>query len=102
MLQKKVTLCNKKLSKPHSLVEDVATKDKGWTMTELAAELEQLDTLCESLYRGFQEWLREYNVQKLKRENLEAKSKTDRRDRASFMDQEDREEYYGLLGNTDK
>ena len=59
MLQRKVTLCNEKISKLHSSVEDVATEDKGWTMTKLAAELEQLDTLCESLYRGFQEWLRE-------------------------------------------
>ena len=73
MLQRKVTLCNEKLSKLHSSIEDVATKENGWTMTKLAAELEKLDTLCENLYRGFQEWLREYEVQELKRENLEAK-----------------------------
>ena len=87
-------LYNDKLWKLHSLIEGVTTEEQGWTVTEPAAEFEQLDALYESLYRGFQEWLREFDVWKLKRENLETKSRTDRRDRASLMDQEDREEYY--------
>ena len=33
MLQRKVTLCNEKLNKLHSSISDVATQDKGWTMT---------------------------------------------------------------------
>ena len=94
MLQRKMTLCNDKLRKLYSSIEGVTTEEQGWTMTELTMEFEQLDALYESLYRGFQEWLREFDVQKLKRENLETKSRTDRRDRASLMDQEDREEYY--------
>ena len=45
MLQNKVALCNEKLSKSHSSLEEVATDEKGWTMIELDAELEQLDRL---------------------------------------------------------
>ena len=63
-------------------------------MTDLSTEFEKMDAQYEDLYRVFQEWLREFDVQKLKRENLETKSRADRIDRASVIDQEDREEYY--------
>ena len=54
-----------------------ATEEKGRTLAELTGELEQLDELYKNLYRTFQQWLREYNIHKLKRENLETKSKED-------------------------
>ena len=41
-------------------------------------------------------------MHKLKRENLEAKSKEDRKDRASFMDKEDKEEYLGLFSGDEE
>ena len=73
MIQKKVTLYNEKLGKLHTSLDEVATKEKGWRMAELTGELEQLDELYENLYRGFQQWLRKYNIHRLKRENLETK-----------------------------
>ena len=62
MIEKKVTLCNEKLGKLNTLLYEVATNEKGWTMSELIGELEQLDELFENLYRGFQQWCKEYNV----------------------------------------
>ena len=60
-------------------------------MEYLTTEFEQMETQYEGLYRNFQEYLREFEVQKLKRENLESKSKMDRRDRIFLMEDEDRE-----------
>ena len=51
-----------------------------------------METQYEGLYRSFQEYHREFEVQKVKRGNLESKSKMDRRDRISLMDDEDRDE----------
>ena len=45
ILQKKVTVCNDKLDKLHTLLDQVANEEKGWTMEELTEELEQLDML---------------------------------------------------------
>ena len=94
MLQRKMTICNDKLRQLHSTIDHVAIEEQNWTMTDLSTEFEQMDAQYEGLYRYFQDWLREFNIQKLKRENLETKSRTDRRDRASLMDQEHRDEYY--------
>ena len=48
-------------------------------MMELTGGFEQLDGLYESLYKGFQQWLRDYKVHK-----LETQSKEDRKDRVSL------------------
>ena len=79
MLQRKMTLCNDKLRQLHSTIEHVASEEQNWTMEHLITEFEQMEAQYEGLYRDFQEWLREFDVQKLKRENLETKSRKDRK-----------------------
>ena len=54
--------------------------EQNWT-----TEIKQTETQYESLYRSFQEYCREFEAQKVKRENLQSKSKSDRRDRISLL-----------------
>ena len=88
-----MTLCNDKLRQLHSTIEHVASEEHNWTIEYLTTEFRQMETQYEGLYRSFQEYLREFEVQKIKREDLDSKSKRDRRDRISLRSEDDREDY---------
>ena len=50
ILAKEVAIYNKKLEKLHKLIDKVAAEEKKWTMEELTAELEEINSLYQTLY----------------------------------------------------
>ena len=64
MLQRKTALCNNKLMQLHSTIENAASKEQSWAIKFLQTEYKQLEAEYDKYYTGFQEFRREFVVQK--------------------------------------